>query len=72
MTSTDWQESDRVLAGIMTAFGSPTTAVAVGGYGQFDGTMRLAFRRPRIDGPLHVASGCAPGTSCGARPPATW
>ena len=50
VTSTDWQESDRVLAGIMTAFGSPTTAVAVGGYGQFDGTMRLAFRRPRIDG----------------------
>jgi hypothetical protein len=50
VTSTDWQESDRVLAGIMTAFGAPTTAVAVGGYGQFDGTMRLAFRRPRIDG----------------------
>ena len=50
VTSTDWQESDRVLAGIMTAFGSPTTAVAVGGYGQFDGTMHLAFRRPRIDG----------------------
>ena len=50
VTSTNWQESDRVLAGIMTAFGAPTTAVAVGGYGQFDGTMRLAFRRPRIDG----------------------
>lgn len=50
VTSTDWQESDRVLAGIMTAFGAPTTAVALGGYGQFDGTMRLSFRRPRIEG----------------------
>ena len=50
VTSTDWQESDRVLAGLMTAFGAPTTAVPVGGYGEFDGTMRLAFRRPRIEG----------------------
>lgn len=50
VTSTDWQESDRALAGIMTAFGAPTTAVPVSGYGQFDGTMRLAFRRPRIEG----------------------
>jgi hypothetical protein len=50
VTSADWQESDRVLAGIMTAFGAPTSAVPVGGYGQFDGTMRLSFRRPRIEG----------------------
>ena len=50
VTSADWQESDRVLAGIMTAFGAPTGAVPVGGYGQFDGTMRLSFRRPRIEG----------------------
>ena len=27
VTSLDWQESDRVLAGIMTAFGAPTGAI---------------------------------------------
>jgi hypothetical protein len=50
VTSLDWQESDRVLAGIMTAFGSPTGAVPIGGYGQFDGTMLESFARPRIEG----------------------
>ena len=50
VTSADWEESDRVLAGIMTAFGSETTAVAVGGSGEFDGVMRLAFKHPRIEG----------------------
>jgi TamB, inner membrane protein subunit of TAM complex len=50
VTSSDWQESDRVLAGIMTAFGAPTSAVAVGGFGEFDGVMTKAFSRPRIEG----------------------
>lgn len=50
VTSLDWLESDRVLAGIMTAFGSPTGAVLVGGSGQFDGVMLLAFTKPRIEG----------------------
>jgi TamB, inner membrane protein subunit of TAM complex len=50
VTSADWQESDRVLAGIMTAFGSRTNAVPVGGYGEFDGIMRKSFRSPRIEG----------------------
>ncbi|HEX7087076.1 MAG TPA: translocation/assembly module TamB domain-containing protein [Vicinamibacterales bacterium] len=50
VTSADWQESDRVLAGIMTALGSPTNAVPVGGVGTFDGTMRQAFRDPRVEG----------------------
>jgi translocation-and-assembly-module (TAM) inner membrane subunit TamB-like protein len=50
VTSLDWQESDRVLAGIMTAFGAPTGAVPVGGAGQFDGVMLLAFTKPRIEG----------------------
>jgi hypothetical protein len=50
VTSLDWLESDRVLAGIMTAFGSPTGAVPVGGSGQFDGTMLLGFTKPRIEG----------------------
>jgi hypothetical protein len=50
VTSTDWQESDRVLAGIMTAFGSPTGAIPIGGYGEFDGVLLGAIRRPRIEG----------------------
>lgn len=50
VTSADWQESDRLLAGIITAFGSPTGAVPVGGWGEFDGVMTHSFRSPRIEG----------------------
>jgi translocation and assembly module TamB len=50
VTSLDWQESDRVLAGIMTAFGSPTGAIPIGGHGEFDGVMLESFSRPRIEG----------------------
>jgi hypothetical protein len=50
VTSLDWQESDRVLAGIMTAFGAPTGGIPIGGYGEFDGVMLEAFSRPRIEG----------------------
>ncbi len=50
VTSLDWLESDRLLAGIMTAFGSPTGAVLVGGSGQFDGVMLKGFTKPRIEG----------------------
>jgi autotransporter translocation and assembly factor TamB len=50
VTSLDWQESDRVLAGIMTAFGARTGAVPIGGYGTFDGVMRASFSKPRIEG----------------------
>jgi autotransporter translocation and assembly factor TamB len=50
VTSADWQESDRVLAGIITAFGSQTRAIPIGGQGTFDGVMRGNFRRPRIEG----------------------
>lgn len=50
VTSRDWQESDRLLAGIMTAFGARTGAVPVGGQGEFDGVMLGAFTRPRIEG----------------------
>jgi hypothetical protein len=50
VTSLDWLESDRVLAGIMTAFGSPTGAVPIGGSGMFDGVMLLGFTKPRIEG----------------------
>ena len=50
VTSLDWLESDRVLAGIMTAFGAPTGSIDIGGRGEFDGTMLGAFGRPRIEG----------------------
>jgi translocation-and-assembly-module (TAM) inner membrane subunit TamB-like protein len=50
VTSADWQESDRLLAGIMTAFGSSTGAIPIGGRGEFDGVMLEAFSKPRIEG----------------------
>lgn len=50
VTSADWQESDRVLAGIMTAFGASTGAIAIGGRGEFDGVMTESFSKPRIEG----------------------
>ena len=50
VSSADWQESDRFLAGLMTAFGNPTNAVPFGGYGTFDGLMLDSFSRPRIEG----------------------
>ena len=50
VTSLDWQESDRVLAGIMTTFGAPTGAVPIGGNGEFDGVMLASFSKPRIEG----------------------
>ena len=50
VTSLDWQEADRVFAGVLTAFGSPTGAVPVGGSGEFTGVMTGAFNDPRIVG----------------------
>jgi hypothetical protein len=50
VSSSDWQDSDRVFAGMLTAFGSRTNAIPIGGYGTFDGVMFNAFRRPRIEG----------------------
>ena len=50
VASRDFQESDQVLAGILTDFGSPTGAVAFGGRGDFSGVMTGALRRPRVEG----------------------
>ncbi|AMY12195.1 putative protein involved in outer membrane biogenesis [Luteitalea pratensis] len=50
VTSRDWQESDKLLAGIMTAAGARTRPVVVGGSGTFDGTMTGRFRAPHIEG----------------------
>ncbi|HEX3646334.1 MAG TPA: hypothetical protein VHT95_12055, partial [Vicinamibacterales bacterium] len=50
VTSSDWQESDQVLAGIISDFGSPSGAVPFAGRGEFDGVMTGAFRAPRVEG----------------------
>ena len=50
VVSDDWQESDQLLAGIMTDFGSPAHAVEFYGRGEFDGVMTGAFRHPRVEG----------------------
>jgi hypothetical protein len=50
VTSANWQESDRLLAGIMTAFGSTTRPVEMDGAGTFDGVLLNAFKAPRIEG----------------------
>ncbi len=50
VTSRDWQESDRLLAAVLTAAGAPTRAVPVGGYGEFDGVVTGALRSPRVAG----------------------
>ncbi len=50
VSSSDWQESDQLLAGIITDFGSATHPVLFGGRGQFDGAMTGSFRAPRIEG----------------------
>ena len=52
VVSTDWQASDRLLAGVLTAFGSPTQAIEVGGRGRFEGRLTQWFSRPRITGHL--------------------
>jgi hypothetical protein len=52
VTTSDWQESDRLMAGILTAFGAQTNAIEIGGYGSFEGVMLNSFSRPRIEGTL--------------------
>ncbi len=50
VTTSDWQESDRVFAGVLTALNSRTTPIDIGGYGTFDGVVLGDLRRPRIEG----------------------
>jgi hypothetical protein len=50
VTSNDWQESDEVLAGVLTDFGSRTRPVTFGGRGEFDGELTGSLRRVRVDG----------------------
>ena len=50
VTSADWQESDRVFAGVLTAFGTRTAVFPVGGHGTFDGVLVNNVRSPRVEG----------------------
>jgi hypothetical protein len=50
VVSGDWQESDQVLAGILTDFGSRTRPVTFGGRGEFDGELTGPLRAPRVEG----------------------
>ncbi|HNV02356.1 MAG TPA: translocation/assembly module TamB domain-containing protein [Vicinamibacterales bacterium] len=50
VTSTDWQQSMRELAGVLTAFGSPSRPAEVGGEGTFEGVLFNAIWDPRIEG----------------------
>ena len=50
VNSDDWQESDQLLAGIITDFDNPSHAVEFYGKGEFDGVMTGAFRHPRVEG----------------------
>ena len=50
VTSADWQESDRVFAGSLTAFVEPTGVFPVGGHGTFDGVLVNNVRSPRVEG----------------------
>ncbi|MEE2636558.1 MAG: translocation/assembly module TamB domain-containing protein, partial [Acidobacteriota bacterium] len=49
VVSTNWQESDRLMAAVMTGVGTPTSAFAVDGYGTLDGAVSGHLGRPRIE-----------------------
>ena len=50
VTSRDWQESHRFLAGIMTMVAAPTSSVPLDGIGEFDGVMLGDLGNPRVEG----------------------
>ena len=49
VASANWQESDRLMAAVMTAAGSPTTPFAVDGYGTLDGVLLGDLASPRVE-----------------------
>jgi hypothetical protein len=55
VASADWQESDRVFADVLTALGSPTSTIDIGGYGTFEGVLLNDVRKPRIEGTFDTA-----------------
>jgi hypothetical protein len=66
VTSADLQESDRVLAAMMTAFGARTNPIAVGGTAEFSGVMTEALSRPRVEGSFAAENLRAFGVDWGA------
>ena len=49
VASANWQESDRLMAAVMTAAGTPTSAFAVDGYGTLDGVLLGDLASPRVE-----------------------
>ena len=49
VASANWQESDRLMAAIMTAAGTPTGAFAVDGHGTLDGVLLGDLASPRVE-----------------------
>jgi len=49
VVSTNWQESDRLMAAVMTEVGTPTSPFTVDGYGTLDGAVSGHLGRPRIE-----------------------
>ncbi len=49
VVSADWQESDRVMAAVMTAFGRPTGDLTLEGHGTLTGVLQGALASPRIE-----------------------
>lgn len=50
VVSLNWQDSDRILAGVLNAFGSRTSAIEVGGRGVFDGVLTQSLSHPLVSG----------------------
>ena len=69
VTSGDWQESDRLMASVLTAFRKPTREMEVDGHGEVQGVMLGSFGAPRIEGRFTgediVAWGVGWGTGAG-------
>ena len=49
VASRNWQESDRLMAAVMTAVGAPTDPLVLDGYGTLDGVMFGDVVSPRIE-----------------------
>jgi hypothetical protein len=50
IASSNWQESHRLLTGIMSMVASPTNAVPIDGVGVFDGVITGALSNPTVQG----------------------
>ena len=49
VSSSNWQESDRLMASFLTAVGRPTGEIEVHGFGLLDGVMLGPFASPRLE-----------------------